>query len=149
MEAVKYLLQAGATPTVVDRFGGTPIADAVREGHPAVQLMLYEAGSKMDSLEVAFQFCEAGGSGDVDMVSLHTGGCGSTVFDTGTALDWTCGMRTVSAVGKITTKRAIPYRSAHRIHKCKSTQQLVSEVLITRIRRHVHRLHLVVSQCPG
>lgn len=74
-EAVKYLLQAGATPTVVDRFGGTPIADAVREGHPAVQLLLYEAGSKMDSMDVAFQLCEAGASGDVDMVGVSKGSC--------------------------------------------------------------------------
>jgi lysophospholipase len=40
--AVRFLLQAGAAPRPVDRWGGTPLVDAKRQGHEAV-VALFEA----------------------------------------------------------------------------------------------------------
>ena len=36
METVKFLVENGAYTTLKDRFGATPLDDAIREGHPEI-----------------------------------------------------------------------------------------------------------------
>eukprot|EP00003_Mantamonas_plastica_P013198 TRINITY_DN2315_c0_g2_i3.p3 TRINITY_DN2315_c0_g2~~TRINITY_DN2315_c0_g2_i3.p3 ORF type:complete len:201 (-),score=76.39 TRINITY_DN2315_c0_g2_i3:810-1412(-) len=45
VDAVKLLLHFGSNPSPVDRFGGTPLDDAIRHQHKEVAAVLREAGA--------------------------------------------------------------------------------------------------------
>eukprot|EP00164_Ancoracysta_twista_P003815 GFYU01005112.1.p1 GENE.GFYU01005112.1~~GFYU01005112.1.p1 ORF type:complete len:584 (-),score=219.80 GFYU01005112.1:42-1562(-) len=44
--AVNYLLALGCDINPIDRYGGTPLADAVRHNHPVVRILLEKFGAK-------------------------------------------------------------------------------------------------------
>lgn len=46
IDCVSYLLTVGARVSVMDRWGGTPLHDAVRQGHYEVAWVLEAAGAK-------------------------------------------------------------------------------------------------------
>ena len=55
-----------------DRWGGTPLADAMREGHNAVAKMLREAGSELmwDESRMSGELCELARAGDIERLQL-------------------------------------------------------------------------------
>jgi len=48
-EAVAFLLERGVNPNPCDRFGGTPLDDATRQGHTSVRQLLIERGGHSGS----------------------------------------------------------------------------------------------------
>ena len=56
----------------VDRWGGTPLRDAVREGHKTVAHMLYKAGGELGYTEAqaSAELCEYAKQGDLPSVQL-------------------------------------------------------------------------------
>ena len=55
---VDFLIRAGANVNVEDRWGGTPLRDAVREGHRKVAGLMHSRGAQL------------GGEGDVSLTEL-------------------------------------------------------------------------------
>ncbi|GAB5032884.1 potassium channel skor-like [Nannochloropsis oceanica] len=72
LNCVKLLLNFWADVNPIDRMGGTPLSDAVRHGHIAIQAMLREHGGllNMDPVELGTRACEAGSSGDLDNIRV-------------------------------------------------------------------------------
>ena len=69
LDTVKYLVKLeGADYDVVDRYGGTPIMDAVREGHDDVVAFLRASGAALELSSVAELLCEAAQAGNVSVL---------------------------------------------------------------------------------
>ena len=70
---VEYLITTGrASINCVDRFGGTPLADAIRYAHSAVAkcLISFSAELKWDEVRASGELCEAARKGDVFRIEL-------------------------------------------------------------------------------
>ena len=87
----KALVDAGANVNVRDRWGGTPLRDAVRQGHAEVSEMLRQAEGELgyNETEASGELCELAKEGALEKLKilLH---CGVTVnaadYDKRTAL---------------------------------------------------------------
>lgn len=72
LPCVKVLVAANANPSAVDRWGGTPLQDALRNGHTGeLASTLYEAGGQLRTTEddAANQLCYFASQGLVDRVA--------------------------------------------------------------------------------
>ena len=69
---VKALLEGGAEVNAKDRWGGTPLRDAVREGHTSVATMLHAAGGELgyDEVEASGSLCELAKQGSRDLLEI-------------------------------------------------------------------------------
>lgn len=65
-ELARFLLARGANPNAVDRWGGTPLQDAVRHRQDEAARVLREAGARLDQPDLAVTLCALAGRGDVD-----------------------------------------------------------------------------------
>ncbi|KAL3922272.1 MAG: hypothetical protein SGPRY_004619 [Prymnesium sp.] len=72
MKAVELLLQRRANVNVCDRWGSTPLRDAIRGGHTKVALSIRKAGGKlvMDEVEAAGELCQQVQSSDLQGLKL-------------------------------------------------------------------------------
>eukprot|EP01065_Artemidia_motanka_P042811 TRINITY_DN57_c0_g3_i1.p1 TRINITY_DN57_c0_g3~~TRINITY_DN57_c0_g3_i1.p1 ORF type:complete len:751 (+),score=204.23 TRINITY_DN57_c0_g3_i1:55-2307(+) len=70
LEVVKYLCQAGAAVNAEDRWGGTPLADALRHGHHSVALYLRSQGGRSMGMKArygaVFMLCDHAARGRID-----------------------------------------------------------------------------------
>jgi len=66
MNTVKYLIEeSGARVNVEDRWGGTPLSDAIKHDHHELADYLREHGATMKEASIATDMCDAGFRGDV------------------------------------------------------------------------------------
>jgi len=65
LECCEYLLSQWADPNPVDRWGGTPLSDAVRHGHAEIQRLLVSKKGALPSDELAGRLCQHAADGDV------------------------------------------------------------------------------------
>jgi len=72
MHVLRVLLDAGAEVNPVDRWGGTPLADAVRHGHRQCAMELYKAGARLgfDESKASGELCELARTGDIEGIRL-------------------------------------------------------------------------------
>ena len=110
---VEALLSGGADVNCVDRWGGTPLRDALRHGHSNVMTMLIGAGGKllMEMSELAHQMCSLASEGKADrLVDLLE--CGADVntanFDGRTSLHVASTEGHKAVVEALTRWKAIP-----------------------------------------
>jgi len=61
LEACKYLIEQNAEINAVDRWGNTPLADALREKHDQVARYLYQIGGRTDRYNSELLFSSADG----------------------------------------------------------------------------------------
>ncbi|KAL3900854.1 MAG: hypothetical protein SGPRY_012381 [Prymnesium sp.] len=83
VQAVEVLLNAHADPNMKDRWGGTPLRDAVREGHVKVAQMIRDAGGRL-AFSQAEEFAEMSArvqNSDGDGISMLVD-CGVDVNET-------------------------------------------------------------------
>ena len=68
----QYLLDNGASINCVDRWKGTPLSDALREGHTAVAQYLLGRGGKLswDANRASAELCELARRGDISGLAL-------------------------------------------------------------------------------
>ena len=69
---VAYLLKKHADHSAKDRWGGTPLSDAVREGHLECAELLREAGAELgyDELTASGELCDSARKGKVEHVKM-------------------------------------------------------------------------------
>ena len=67
---VQYLLNARADIEAKDRFGGTPLDDAVRHDKVEVQALLREHGARLRGEGSAVKICEAAAKGDLNTLTV-------------------------------------------------------------------------------
>lgn len=72
MDIVTYLLDSGATIECKDRFGGTPLEDAVRHGQLKIQKLLRERGSDLKNCATNYsvKLCEYAAEGDLENIKI-------------------------------------------------------------------------------
>jgi len=70
MDVVQLLLNMGAPINSRDRFNGTPLDDAIREGHISVMKELLKCGASFEGVRAALGLCKAASEGDLPMVQL-------------------------------------------------------------------------------
>jgi DNA-binding transcriptional ArsR family regulator len=70
VEMVRYLLDAGADVEAKDRFGGSPLDDAVRHGRTEIQALLRAHGARLRGDGYAIKICEAAAKGDLDTLAV-------------------------------------------------------------------------------
>ena len=72
VSVVASLLEAAADLNTRDRWGGTPLRDAVRHGHMEVARALRAKGGEMgfDEVEASGQLCELARSGSFDLLTI-------------------------------------------------------------------------------
>ena len=70
VQCLRTLVEAGASPTVTDRFRHTPLAEAVRSRRPEAIRFLRELGDDMGSMDVAYTFCSAASRGDIELLRM-------------------------------------------------------------------------------
>ena len=72
MHIVEHLIEHGANTNAVDRWGGTPLSDAVREGHAAIARRLVQDGAMLsyDEARASSELCEYAKTGDVQQINL-------------------------------------------------------------------------------
>ena len=82
LACVQHLIEIGADLNVVDRFGGTPLADAVKHGRKEVAKVLFAAGARlgMDTAEVCGILCNHAKSSELeklaDLIQVQASGLG-------------------------------------------------------------------------
>lgn len=64
-EMVRFLLESGADTGVLDRWGSTPLSDALRHQHTGVAELLRDHGAKLDPAGREQQLCNAAAVGDL------------------------------------------------------------------------------------
>ena len=76
LEVVQYLIdEVGANPSPVDRWGGTPLDDAIRSGHSEVVAYLQSKGAKAGRTNnpalnnTSTELCDAASRGDVERLT--------------------------------------------------------------------------------
>ena len=70
VEMVRYLLDAGADVEAKDRFGGSPLDDAVRHGRTEIQALLRAHGARLRGDGYAIKICESAAKGDLDTLAV-------------------------------------------------------------------------------
>ena len=72
MPVVSALMTSGANANVQDRWGNTPLCDAIREGHTQVARLLRKHGAELllPDAEASSRLCEHARVGDVEKVKL-------------------------------------------------------------------------------
>ena len=79
---VEWLTGAKANVNVKDRWGNTPLMDAVVHGHEVAARILFEAGSRMNVATASGMMCSAASTGDLALLRmLHESGCDVRVGD--------------------------------------------------------------------
>ncbi len=75
LAAVGFLIARGADVNALDRWGGSPLQDAVRNRHDAVAALLKENGARLRSGDMVAALCYAAGQGNLEDLSrlLHNG----------------------------------------------------------------------------
>jgi ankyrin repeat protein len=79
LEAVEVLIELGADPSPCDRWGGTPLDDAIRSGHAEVAEYLLSKGGKRGATagsgaaDPSADLCDAAARGDVDRLRTLVG----------------------------------------------------------------------------
>ena len=68
MHVVEWLIEIGADPSVADRYGGTPMADAIRHKRDEVIDLLRANGQGLENEDTASMLCVAASTGDVDQL---------------------------------------------------------------------------------
>ncbi|XP_015273276.1 PREDICTED: 60 kDa lysophospholipase-like [Gekko japonicus] len=78
LETVTYLLECGATVYAKDRFGATPLMNAIKFRHPEVISLLRKTGAHLSSTElvnVGTELCRLAFNGDIEgLRAWHLGG---------------------------------------------------------------------------
>ena len=69
-KVVEYLLRKKADPNAADRWGGTPLQDALLNGHALVATLLKAKGGSMPKDVGSEEVCSAAGLGDVKRLRL-------------------------------------------------------------------------------
>ena len=69
-KVVERLIIARADVNVRDRWGNTPLMDAVTHKHEAAARMLLEAGGRMNIEDSSSMMCEAASAGDLTKLQL-------------------------------------------------------------------------------
>ena len=69
---IALLLELGAAVNAKDRFGHTPLQDAVKHAHVDVARLLRENGGELgfDEASLSSELCESARSGSLDQMSL-------------------------------------------------------------------------------
>jgi len=72
LHVMRVLLAADAEVNLADRWGGTPLADAVKNGHRQCAMELYEAGARLgfDESKASGELCELARTGDIEGIRL-------------------------------------------------------------------------------
>ncbi|MCG8417356.1 MAG: ankyrin repeat domain-containing protein [Proteobacteria bacterium] len=65
LDVVAYLLNRGARVNVIDRWGGTPLQDAIRHTHDAIAQLLTEHGAVLRSEDAVSTMCRMAGEGNL------------------------------------------------------------------------------------
>ncbi|KAL3926549.1 MAG: hypothetical protein SGPRY_003248 [Prymnesium sp.] len=84
LKVVEALLMSNASINQVDRWGGTPLADAIREGHQTVAVVLRDAGAEVlyDDAKASSELCEMARVGNIEGIKLLLdGGCSINAAD--------------------------------------------------------------------
>lgn len=84
LRVIHSLIESGVDVNFQDRWGGTALADAVREGHRDIANQLIEAGGQLayDEETAAGTMCELCRVGDLEKVKLLlAGGCNANAAD--------------------------------------------------------------------
>jgi Ankyrin repeats (3 copies)/Ankyrin repeats (many copies)/Ankyrin repeat len=76
IEAVRLLLESGATPDGLDRFGTSPLVQAAQRGHAEVVQALLKHGAR-SGIQAALMAACSGGHADVARLLIEAGGSGS------------------------------------------------------------------------
>ena len=76
VDVLVYLVSRKADINVKDRWGGTPLEDAIRAGHELLARIIFSRGGRLPSDRAGVWLCRAAAEGDVHMVkTLLTNGC--------------------------------------------------------------------------
>ena len=79
---VEWLVGAKANVNVKDRWGNTPLMDAVTHGHEVAARVLFESGGRMDVANASGMMCSAASTGDLTLLRmLHESGCDVRIGD--------------------------------------------------------------------
>ena len=70
LDLISHLLERKSDVNRLDRFGGTPLDDAVRHGQREAQKMLRKAGGRLATGSDATHMCEAGSKGDLKTIRI-------------------------------------------------------------------------------
>ncbi|KAK3284500.1 hypothetical protein CYMTET_7856 [Cymbomonas tetramitiformis] len=81
MEVVEFLLKSGANVNCEDRWGGTPLEDAVKHDHSELASFLQRHGGNMNVAYASGLLCNAASIGDVTTIQLMNNS--GTDLDTG------------------------------------------------------------------
>lgn len=68
--ASQYLLKKGASVNCKDRWGGTPLMDAIQGRHILITRLIQDAGGLLPDNMGASKLCEAASEGDVTLLTL-------------------------------------------------------------------------------
>lgn len=81
---VTMLVELGGDVNAKDRWGGTPLSDAIREGHSDVAKIIISCGGllNMDDTQAAGMLCEYARAGEIDKMGMMlSGGCDQNAAD--------------------------------------------------------------------
>jgi len=72
MHVLRLLISHGVEPNSIDRWGGTPLADAVRHHHRQCAMELVRVGGKLcyDEAKASSELCELARAGDIEGIRL-------------------------------------------------------------------------------
>ena len=102
LEICKYLRTVWADMNAVDRWGGTPLADAIRHEHKDVSDFLRQNGARLPAnMDVAGMMCEAASVGNIELLqTFFTNGVDLNVgdYDARTALHLACSCNQLAVV---------------------------------------------------
>ena len=116
LRIVELLQAQGADMNFKDRWGGTALADAVREGHREVANFLIKMGGKLeyDEETAASTLCELAKDSDLDKVKLLlAGGCSTNGCDCAPAV-----VTKVSTAQECTERPLPPLPAANNQRAC-------------------------------
>lgn len=130
----QYLLDNGAAVNCIDRWKGSPLADALREGHTAVAQLLMARGGRLhwDDARTCSELCETARRGDVNGLGLLIrAGCDINLFDYDrrSALHVAASEGNVSMVQALLARHDIVLDSKDRCGEARLTREALSSPL--------------------